>query len=107
MARHHSSSFKDHIRESIVFSSRSIIAAVVIALLVILLISRLAWLQIFHQEHYKTLSENNRVNILPIPPTRGLIYDRNGVLLAQNLPSFTLELVPEHIPDLKTTINEI
>ena len=107
MARHSSSTFKDHIRESIIFSSRSIIAAVVIVLLVLLLIARLAWLQIFHQEHYKTLSENNRVNILPIPPTRGLIYDRNGVLLAQNLPSFTLELVPEHIPDLPTTIDEI
>jgi penicillin-binding protein 2 len=107
MARHNSSTFKDHIRESIIFSSRSIIAAVIIALLVILLVARLAWLQIFHQEHYKTLSENNRVNILPIPPTRGLIYDRNGILLAQNIPTFTLELVPEHIPDLKATIDEI
>jgi penicillin-binding protein 2 len=107
MARNNSSTFKDHIRESIIFSSRSIVAAIVIVLLVFLLIARLAWLQIFHQQHYKTLSENNRVNILPIPPTRGLIYDRNGVLLAQNIPSFTLELVPEHIPDLNATIEEI
>jgi penicillin-binding protein 2 len=107
MARNTSSTFKDHIRESLIFSSRSIVAAVIIVILVLLLIARLAWLQIFHQQHYSTLSENNRVNILPIPPTRGLIYDRNGVLLAQNLPSFTLELVPEHVPDLKTTIDEI
>lgn len=107
MARNRSSTFKDHIRESIIFSSRSIIAAIIMVILTLLLAGRLAWLQIFHQEHYKTLSENNRVNILPIAPTRGLIYDRNGVLLAENTPSFTLELIPEHVPDLKTTIEDI
>ncbi|MGD8483855.1 MAG: penicillin-binding protein 2, partial [Thioalkalispiraceae bacterium] len=107
MARNTRSTLKDHIRESLVFSSRSIVAAVVISLLALMLIARLAWLQIVHQDHYSTLSENNRVNILPIPPTRGLIYDRNGTLMAQNLPSFTLEIVPEHVKNLDKTLAEI
>lgn len=107
MARHSRSTFKDHIRESLVFSSRSIIAAFITGLLILLLIARLAWLQILQKEHYSTLSENNRVNILPIPPTRGLIYDRNGILLAQNLPSFTLEIIPEHVKDLTATLEEL
>lgn len=71
------------------------------------LIARLIYLQVISQEHYITLSENNRVSIRPIPPTRGLIYDRNGILLAQNLPSFSLELVPEHIKDLDQTIEQL
>jgi penicillin-binding protein 2 len=107
MARQSSSTFKDHIRESLIFSSRSIAAAVVIVLILIALIARLAWLQIFNQDHFATLSENNRVNILPITPIRGLIYDRNGRLLAQNLPSFTLEIIPEHVKGLDTTLAEI
>jgi len=107
MARNIRSTFKDHIRESLVFSSRSIIASIITVLLVLLLIAQLAWLQIFQKEHYSTLSENNRVNILPLPPTRGLIYDRNGALMAQNLPSFTLEIVPEHVNDLDVTLDEI
>ena len=98
---------KDHLRESHLFQQRLVVAMVVGGLLVMGLVARLFWLQILHQDHYRTLSENNRVNVVPIPPTRGLIYDRNGVLLAQNLPSFTLELVPEHIDDLVGTLDEL
>jgi len=98
---------KDHIRETQIFNRRLLIAAIFTILLLLLLLLRLAYLQILHQEHFVSLSENNRVTILPIPPTRGLIYDRNGVLLAQNLPSFSLELVPEHIPDLDATLAEL
>ncbi len=107
MARINGLALKDHIRESLIFNRRLLVAIFITGLLLLLLLIRLMYLQIIHQEHYSTLSENNRVNILPIPPTRGLIYDRNGMVLAQNLPSFSLRLVPEHIPDLEQTLAEL
>ena len=107
MARINGLALKDHIRESHIFNGRLLIAILVTALLLLVLVARLMYLQIVHQEHYATLSEENRVNILPIPPARGLIYDRNGIVLAQNLPSFSLSLVPEHIPSLEQTLTEL
>ncbi len=95
---------KDHFHETMIFNQRTLIAGVIMFLLLILLLSRLVYLQITNQQHYATLSDNNRVSIRPIPPTRGLIFDRNGVLLAQNLPSFTLEIVPEHVENLDKTL---
>ena len=77
---------KDHFRETRLFQSRVILALVICIVLSLTIIVRLIYLQIIDHEHFNTLSNDNRVNILPIPPTRGLIYDRNGVLLAQNLP---------------------
>ena len=95
---------KDHFRESQIFNQRVLIASLIMFILLVLLLIRLVYLQISNQQYYSTLSENNRVSIQPIPPTRGLIFDRNGILLAQNLPSFSLELVPEHVPDMKKTL---
>lgn len=96
---------KDHFHETQIFNQRVIVAGVIMFVLLILLLTRLVYLQITNQEHYSTLSDNNRVSIRPIPPTRGLIFDRNGVLLAQNLPSFTLEIIPEHVEDLNKTLD--
>lgn len=107
MARFNGLALKDHIRESLIFNRRLLTAIIVTFLLLLVLVARLMYLQIIHQEHYSTLSEENRVNILPIPPSRGLIYDRNGIVLAQNLPSFSLRLVPEHVPDLQQTLTEL
>ena len=107
MARINGLALKDHIRESSIFNGRLLTAIFITALLLLVLVARLMYLQIIHQEHYSTLSEENRVNILPIPPARGLIYDRNGIVLAQNLPSFSLRLVPEHVPDLQQTLAEL
>lgn len=104
MSRNNRSPLKDNIRETALFSRRLLVTGVVVAILAGVLISRLFYLQVLNQAHYSTLSENNRVNLLPIPPTRGLIYDHNGIVLAQNQPSFTLTLVPEHIPDLDATL---
>lgn len=98
---------KDHIREEQIFTTRLVVASIMAILLLIALVLRLGYLQIINTQHYISLSENNRVSLQPIPPTRGLIYDRNGVLLAQNLPSFTLELVTEHMDDLPKTLDEL
>jgi len=107
MARHSPLTIKDHFRESLLFQRRILVTMVVATIILCLIIARLIYLQIINHEHYTTLSEENRINILPIPPTRGLIYDRNGVLLAQNLPTFTLELVPEHIDDMEATLAKL
>jgi penicillin-binding protein 2 len=98
---------KDHFRESHLFTSRAIIALAGIILAMVMIIVRMINLQIVAHEHYTTLSQNNRVSIVPLAPTRGLIFDRNGVVLAQNLPTYALEIVPERIKDLDKTIDEL
>ena len=107
MARHTRLTLKDHVRETQVFNQRLIVIAILVAILTAILLVRLSYLQIINLHHFSLLSENNRVNILPIPPTRGLIYDHNGILLAQNMPSFTLELITEHMEDVDKTVREI
>ncbi len=86
------------------FRRRLIGALLLVSLAIALLIGRLAQLQVLEHDHFTTLSENNRVRLQPLPPTRGLIFDRNGVLLADNLPSHRLELVVEQIEDLEDTL---
>jgi len=71
------------------------------------LVTRLSYLQIANHEHFATLSENNRIKLKPLPPTRGSIFDRNGVLLADNLPSYRLEITPEAVPDMDSTLAEL
>ncbi|MFP3873160.1 MAG: penicillin-binding protein 2 [Thiohalophilus sp.] len=107
MPRTRQPAFKDNLRETALFNRRLLVVAIMVVILAATLVGRLFYLQVINQTHYSTLSENNRVNLLPIPPTRGLIYDRNGIVLAQNQPSFTLTLVPEHIPDLDATLEAL
>ncbi len=107
MARLNPAPLKDHLRETLLFNRRLIAGLFIAGGLVLVLVARLAQLQILEHDHYTTLSENNRVSIEPVAPTRGLIYDRNGVLLAQNLPSFRLEIVPEHVPDMEATLDRL
>ena len=102
--QHSQVKLKDHIRETRLFNSRVIIAGVVVVLLLGVLIARMVYLQVLSHDHYTTLSQNNRVSIISVPPPRGLIFDRNGNVLAENLPSFTLELIPEKIKDVDATL---
>lgn len=81
---------------------------VIVCLLLVVLISRLVFLQIFQHDLYKTLSENNQIRILPITPARGLIFDRHGTIIANNVPSFNLEITPEALLDnLKDTLDDL
>ena len=107
MAFNNTQTLKDHFHETQIFNQRVLVAGLIMFFLLILLLSRLVYLQITNQQHYSTLSENNRVSIRPIAPTRGLIFDRNGILLAQNLPSFTLEIIPEHVENLNKTLENL
>lgn len=95
---------KDYLAESQLTIVRATWAVILIGLLTGVLIARLVYLQIVSYEHYATLSKENWVKLLPVPPTRGLIYDRNGVLLAENVPTYNLEITPEQVPNLKSTL---
>ncbi len=107
MAFNNTQTLKDHFHETQIFSQRVLVAGLIMFFLLVILLSRLVYLQITNQQHYSTLSENNRVSIRPIAPTRGLIFDRNGILLAQNLPSFTLVIIPEHVENLDSTLEKL
>ena len=98
---------KDHLYEIRVFQQRALVASVIVVLLLLILLSRLLYLQLFQFGHFKTLSESNSVRLVAIPPNRGLIYDRNGVVMAENRPSYRLELVPEQVPDMAATVAEL
>ncbi len=107
MARHSSLTIKDHFRETHLFQQRLLVMTIFVIVLLGVLIARLFFLQIIDHEHYTTLSEENRLDILPIAPIRGLIYDRNGILLAQNVPSFALQIIPERTKDTNQTLLEL
>lgn len=89
------------------FNQRAIILSIAITVLVMVLIARLAFLQIYEHDRYTTLSNQNQLNLIPIDPTRGLIYDRNGILLAENLPAFSLDIIPDKVKNIQQTINEL
>src|SRR5829696_1965097 len=81
------------------------VAGVIIVTLTLVLISRLFLLQVIRHDYYMDLSQGNRVRNEPIPAARGLIYDRNGEVIASNQSAYQLELVPEEVPDVERTLN--
>lgn len=99
--------FKDHLNEAIVFSRRMILALVAVLLLFCVLIARFYSLQVTQYENYSTISDRNRIQVRPVAPNRGLIFDRKGELIAENRPSFTLSLVRERVNDLEKTIDRL
>ena len=98
---------KDIEEESRLVRLRVYTAAALIILLVLVLVARLFYLQVVRHEHFTTLSQSNRVKVLPIAPIRGLIFSRDEVLVADNQPSFSLELIPEQIDNLDKTIGQL
>ncbi|MCK5382932.1 MAG: penicillin-binding protein 2 [Gammaproteobacteria bacterium] len=98
---------KDHLFESRLITNRAILLLIIGGLLLSVLLVRLLYLQVVSHEHFTTLSEDNRVKLQPLPPNRGLIYDRNGILLAENLPSYRLEITPEEVDDMGATLSAL
>ena len=98
---------KDYLFESRLFMQRSIQALIFAALLIGILVGRLIYLQVLAHEHFITLSDDNRIKILPLPPNRGLIFDRNGLILADNLPSYRLEITAEQARDIPDTLDRL
>ncbi|MBA4503442.1 penicillin-binding protein 2 [Marinobacterium marinum] len=98
---------KDYSRESVTFTSRSVLAFVLVVLLMLVLVGRIYYLQVVEHERYAAISEKNRVQLQPVAPRRGLIYDRNGVLLADNRPNFSVTLLKEEVGDLEETLTAL
>ena len=98
---------KDHFRETRIFAQRITVAAAVVVLLSLTLFSRLIYLQIISHSHYETLSQKNRINPIALPPVRGGITDRNGVVLAQNFSVYTLEVTPEQVDDMDQLLEQL
>jgi len=91
-------------QEKHLFSGRILIVGLVALLLFLAVVARLFYLQVISHQHYVTLAEGNRLRDEPVAPPRGLIFDRNGVLLAENKPSYELDIVPEHVEDMQATL---
>ena len=98
---------KDHFLETRLFTTRVVVALVFMVLALLGLIGRLFYLQVVQHELFTTESEDNRVKVVALPPNRGLIFDRNGVPLADNLPSYHLELTPEQVKDMDATLRAL
>jgi len=98
---------KDYFFESRLIMNRAIVMLVFAGILILVLFARLLYLQVVAHEHFTTLSEDNRVKLQPIPPNRGLIFDRNGIVLAENLPSYRLEITPEQVDDMDATLSAL
>jgi penicillin-binding protein 2 len=89
------------------FRQRTFVATVVVLTLFVLLAIRLIYLQVFRHDDLLEQAESNRTAIVPIVPNRGLIYDRNGFILASNYSAYTLEITPGKTPDVEATIEAL
>ena len=98
---------KDHEKDARLVRGRVVVGAIVVVVLICVLLARLYFLQVVQYEYHSTLSENNRVHVQPIPPTRGLIFDRNGVVIADNRPSFSLTMTRERSGDSQQVLDVI
>ncbi len=103
----HQLSIKNYLFESQRFMGRIVVAAIIVTLTLFLLLTRMLYLQVVSHDHFTTLSLDNRVKLEPRPPTRGLIYDSHGTILAQNLPAYSLDIIPEKTPDIEATIQAL
>jgi penicillin-binding protein 2 len=99
--------FKDADLEARLINRRTVTAGILATLFVLIVSYRIFHLQVVMHDHYSTLSQSNRVKIVPIAPTRGLIFSSDGVLLADNRPSFSLEIIPEKTLDMDQLLEKL
>ncbi|MBS9437917.1 penicillin-binding protein 2 [Photorhabdus noenieputensis] len=99
--------FRDYTAESALFARRALVAFIIILVLTGILIANLYHLQITRHEDYQTRSNENRIKLVPIAPSRGIIYDRNGTPLALNRTIYQLEIIPEKVENLEQTLNDL
>lgn len=94
----------NHHNERNAFQVRLAVAVLFIFIMLGILVGRFVWLQVLQHDRYLTLAEQNRISLVPISPSRGIIRDRNGVVLAHNFSAYTLEITPSKVGDLEDTI---
>ena len=100
-------SIKDNNAEAALFRRRAMVAMAGVIVLTLMLLLNLYVVQVIHHDDYQTRSNDNRIKVVPVAPPRGLIFDRNGVLLAENRPVFSLEIIPEQVDDLTKMLDEL
>ncbi|WP_100640880.1 penicillin-binding protein 2 [Alteromonas facilis] len=98
---------RDHTAEANLFARRAVIALIIVSTLIGIVISNLYHLQVTQFEDYQTRSNGNRIKVLPVAPNRGLILDRNGIILAENVPVFSLEVIPEEVEDIDQMLVDV
>jgi penicillin-binding protein 2 len=98
---------KDDALERRMFLQRSLFAVGIVAIVALLLSGRAFWLQVVQHAHYVELSQGNRARIEPLPPNRGVIYDRAGRVIAENTPAYQLEIVREQSGDLEAALGRL
>jgi penicillin-binding protein 2 len=98
---------RNYERELAQFQLRIGVAGIVVLIGFGLLAARFVFLQLIQHDHYASRAEDNRISIVPIPPSRGLILDRNGIVLARNYSGYTLEIFPRKVKNLERTIDEV
>ena len=103
----HKEAFSDPARERRIFARRLIFSMFIMLVMGLTLISRYVDLQVNQFQDFATDSDNNRVHVRPAAPTRGVIYDRNGEILADNRPTSNLSIIRERADDLDQLINKV
>ena len=98
---------KNHQREIYYFRLRLMLSLSFVLIMLFILLMRFIYLQLVRHEYFQTMAESNRIAVVPIVPNRGLILDRNGVVLARNYSGYTLEIASRKVADLEATINEL
>jgi len=98
---------RNHSAEANLFARRTFITFAGVIVLLLVLFTNIYSLQVDSFEKYQTRSNSNRIKLLPVAPNRGLIYDRNGVILADNKPVYSLAVIPEQTEDLDASIRKI
>lgn len=98
---------RNHSAEANLFARRTFIAFSGVVLVLLILFANVYTLQVESFEKYQTRSNSNRIKLLPVAPNRGLIYDRHGVLLADNKPVYSLEVIAEDVDDIKASIAQV
>ncbi len=89
------------------FRLRVVVAALFVCVCLGLLAARFYYLQVVRHDYYLTRAEDNRIALLPTVPNRGTIVDRNGVVLARNYATYTLEITPSQVGDVEATLDEL
>lgn len=98
---------KDVDQERRDFASRTLVVFCIVAVVCCVLTARMVWLTVFKHDEFRTISEDNRIQMFGVPPPRGRIYDRAGNLLADNVPVFSIFVIPELTDDVDATLSEI
>ena len=98
---------RNHSAESSLFMRRSIVIFIAIAISLTILVSNLYYLQITSFKNYQTRSNDNRISVQIVPPNRGLIYDRNGIILAENRPVYSLQVIVRNTKNLHQNLLDL